>query len=215
VTNQFSCAIVALDRTTLAQLGAWVEPAAERVPDADFGGSPVLFTANLSGTSTPMVGACNKNGILYGMRRSNVTAGPVWRFQVGLGTKSGQLSCLTSPVWDGQHLFMAGNQTTIGGVAYRGSIRELNPDNGTAIWQTGLSGIVLGSPTMNGNGILAVSTYDTSGAQYASYFVDAATGQVLRTIPTINNYYSFAQPVFADNYVFLTSVRGGIYAYTP
>lgn len=216
VTNQDSCAIVSLDKDTLVKRGSWFPLFAERpAGDADFGGSPVLFTATIGGVSTPMVAGCNKNGILYGWRRSNVSAGPVWRFQVGLGTKSGQLACLTAPVWDGHHLFEAGNQTTIKGVAFRGSMRMLNPDDGTPIWEVGLPGIVLGSPTMNGNGILAVSTYDTSGAQNASYFLDSATGKILYSIPTAKNSATFAQPVFADNYVFLAPLLGGLTALSP
>jgi outer membrane protein assembly factor BamB len=216
VTNQDACAIVSLDKDTLAKRGSWFPLYAERpAGDADFGGSPVLFTATINGMSTPMVAGCNKNGILYGWSRGNVSVGPVWRFQVGIGTKSGQLACLTAPVWDGQHLFEAGNQTTINGVSYRGSIRELNPDDGTPIWQTGLPGIVLGSPTMNGNGILAVSTYDSSGVQNATYFVDKTNGKVLASIPTPQNSSTFAQPVFADRYVFLAPIVGGLTAYAP
>ncbi len=216
VTVDDSCAIVSLDKDTLVKRGSWFPLFAERpAGDADFGGSPVLFTATLGGVSTPMVAGCNKNGILYGWRRDNVSVGPVWRFQVGLGTKSGQLACLTAPVWDGQHLFEAGNQTTINGASFRGSIRELDPDTGTPIWETGLPAIVLGSPTMNGNGILAVSTYDTSGAPNATYFVDSTTGKILYTMPTPHNYATFAQPVFADGYVFLAPLTGGMTVYAP
>ncbi len=216
VTDEDACAVVSLDPNTLDRRGAWFPLYAERPNgDADFGGSPVLFTADLNGVSTPMVTACNKNGILYGWRQSDVSTGPVWRFRVGQGTAAGQQACLAAPVWDGTHLFQAGNPTTINGVSYRGSIRELDPATGTPVWQVGLPGIVLGSPTMNGNGILAVSTYDISGAPNGTYFLRSSTGAILASIPTPNNSETFAQPVFADNFVFLTPVKGGMTAYSP
>jgi hypothetical protein len=60
-----------------------------------------------------------------------------------------------------------------------------------------------------------VSTYDTSGAPNATYFLDSATGKILYSIPTAKNQSTFAQPVFADNFVFLAPLVGGLTAYSP
>src|ERR1019366_4648020 len=57
--------IVRLDPNTLELLDGWQVPSASQGFDGDFGASPTTFTASFNGVSTPMVGACNKNGIYY------------------------------------------------------------------------------------------------------------------------------------------------------
>jgi outer membrane protein assembly factor BamB len=97
-----------------------------------------------------MVGTCNKNGPYYAFRLKNLAAGPVWRFRVSAGTRHGKLACLASAIWNGSNLFVAGTSTTIGGTAYKGSLRKLDPATGKPVWQRPLSGGVIGSPSLNG-----------------------------------------------------------------
>src|SRR6266542_4351152 len=80
--------VVRLDAATLAKRGSWQVPNSEHGSDSDFGGSPTFFSATLAGVYTPLVGACNKNGVYYALRRGNLAAGPVWRFKAG-GPPSG------------------------------------------------------------------------------------------------------------------------------
>ena len=68
--------IVDLNPNTLALESAWQVPKSQQIGDGDFGASPTLFTATLSGVSTPMVGDCNKNGIYYAFRQDDLGAGP-------------------------------------------------------------------------------------------------------------------------------------------
>jgi outer membrane protein assembly factor BamB len=206
--------IVRLDARTLARQEAWKVPASEHVIDGDFGASPTVFAAVLaSGTRTQMVGDCNKNGLYYAFRLRNLAAGPVWRFRVSAGTASGQRACLASAVWNGTNLFLAGTHTTIGGTAYNGSVRKLNPATGEPLWQRPLSGAVIGSPSLNGAGVLAVATYDASpDVTNAAYLLSASTGFVLRTLDT-GGAREFAQPVFVDQYVLLATVKNGLLAY--
>ena len=66
----------------MAKQDEWTAPNS-LTSDLDFGSSPTLFPQRSSGTATPMVGACNKNGIFYAWRQGNLAAGPVWSRQVG------------------------------------------------------------------------------------------------------------------------------------
>jgi polyvinyl alcohol dehydrogenase (cytochrome) len=205
--------IVRLDAKTLARQEAWKVPTAEHVPDGDFGASPTVFSAVLGSARTQMVGACNKNGIYYAFRLKNLSAGPVWRFRIGVGTKKGQLACLASAIWNGSNLFVAGPATTIGGTAAKGSVRKLNPATGAALWQRPLSGAVLGSPSLNGAGVLAVATYDVSlDVTNAAYLLRASNGVVLKRLDT-GGAREFAQPVFANRFVLLATVSNGLLAY--
>jgi polyvinyl alcohol dehydrogenase (cytochrome) len=195
--------IVRLDGLTLAQLDIWTIPLSQQITDGDFGGSPTIFQANLGGSLTPLVGACNKNGKYYALRINNLAAGPVWAFQAGDPDPLGE--CIAAAIWDGSHLFVASNSTRIGGVPFNGSIRELDPATGTV--QTGLSGAVFGSPTKNGAGVIALATYQ---GQTAAYLVNASNGRILKTI---SNNPTFAQPVFADRYLFVARIGGKLTAY--
>jgi outer membrane protein assembly factor BamB len=199
--------------STLTRQDIWTVPAAMLKRDDDFGGSPTLFTATISGTKTPMVGACNKDGWYFALRANNLAAGPVWKLQVGAGfnnTTGDQ--CIAAAVWNGSHLFIAGNQTTIGGTTYFGSIREVNPATGAVIWATGLPGAIEGTPTLNGSGVIAAASYDgATGSTNAAFLLNSSNGNLLTTITT--NAKDFGQLVFADNYLFIPTNNQGLIAY--
>jgi uncharacterized repeat protein (TIGR01451 family) len=206
-----SISIVALDANTLVKTDIWTIPASDVGPDSDFGGSPTLFTANLNGTPTAMVGAVNKNGNYYAWKQDDLASGPVWFHRFGAKSE------VAAAVWDGSHLFLASGATKINGTSYAGGIREINPDNGQPIWETGVSAADLGfgSPSMDGGGVLAVPTYNTvTPAANVYYMVDTSTGTVLRQFPLAGP--SFPQAVFADDLVFITDGAQGaatLYAY--
>jgi outer membrane protein assembly factor BamB len=214
--------VVRLDGQTLAKLDIWTVPESEFVPDSDFGGSPTIFQANLGGTITPMVGACNKNGKYYALRLDNLAAGPVWTFQAGtawndpIGEAGGGVTaggqCLAAAIWDGSRLFVASNGTRIGDVPVGGSIRELDPATGAVIWNTGLPNPVYGSPSLNGAGVIALATLSSGPGQKAAYLIDASNGSILKTLST-SNVSTFAQPVFADEFLFVATIGGRLTAY--
>jgi outer membrane protein assembly factor BamB len=210
--------ITRLDGQTLALQDSWVVPHTETTPDSDFGASPVLFRGTVDGTPMPLVGACNKNGIFYAWQRQNLAVGPVWRFREGNPDADGTSQCNAAAVWDGSHLFVAGGSaTTVDGVDYPGAIRSLDPSTGVPVWETGLPGHVLGTPTLDGSGVLAVaswnSTEDSRDGVAESWLVDASNGRILATLPTRSS--AFAQPVFADQYLFVATTRSGLYALAP
>jgi polyvinyl alcohol dehydrogenase (cytochrome) len=204
--------VVRLNAVTLTKQDAWQLPPSQRVKDSDFGGSPTLFTATLAGVPTPMVGACNKNGVYYAFRQSNLHAGPVWQQKVGTAyspPNGVHTQCDAAAVWDGKHLFIAGNQTTINGVTHTGSIREVNPATGAFGWQRGLTSAPIGSPTLDGSGVLAVTGESSGGVLN---LINAKNGAVLRSF---NTGREFGQPVFADNMVLMPTRNSGLWAYSP
>jgi hypothetical protein len=210
-----STSVIELNPTTLAVEGSWTIPGSQQIFDGDFGGSATYWTANPSGTQTPMVGASNKNGNFYALQANDLAAGPVWTDQIG-SPPSIDTSQLTSAVWDqyANALFLSGNNTTIAGTAHQGSVQSVNPATGAPLWQTGLPGAVQGTPTMDNAGVLAVGTLDFNSAPDAVYLLNGLNGQILATISTNDNGV-FGQPVFADNYLFIDTAGGGIFAYQP
>jgi outer membrane protein assembly factor BamB len=117
--------------------------------------------------------------------------------------------CVVAPAYDGHHLYMAGLGVTIHGRHYRGSIQERNPANGRLLWETGLPNGVIGSPTLDGGGVLAVGTYDYSSTPNATYLIDAKNGKILRRLVTGTD---FAQSAWADDWLF-TANSSGLYAW--
>ena len=194
---------------SLSEEGIWTVPPAELGNDDDFGGSPGLWTATIGGVPTPMVGACNKNGTFYALNTAALSAGPVWTRKLGQGGE-----CDAAPLSDGTHLFLAGGITTIKGVKYDGSVREVDPATGAIIWQTGVPGKIIGTPGMDGAGVIAASTYGARGGQNGLWLINAASGKILHTV-SYGTSSTFAQPVFADGYLF-TASQGplGLRAYT-
>ena len=111
---------------------------------------------------------------------------------------------------DGGRLFIGGN-ATIGGGAF-GTLVRVDPATGAVIWERGLGGNILGSPSLNGANVIAAATYDTTaGVNNGTYLLDARDGTVLRFI-TVGEK-EFAQPVFAGSYLLLGTLWGGLNAY--
>jgi outer membrane protein assembly factor BamB len=201
-----SISVVRLNADTLAKEGIWTcaspQPGCSVPNDTDFGGSPTLFTANLSGVDTPMVGALDKNGFYYAFKQAPVGGNLqlVWSMNTG--------KSVSAAVWNGSHLFVVGFDSkgiVINGITYPNAVRELDPSDGHVIWETGIAsaGLGFGSPTMNGGGVLTAVSYNVAtGGSNGVYLFNANTGALLRTIPLTSA--TFAQPVFADQYLFVT-----------
>jgi polyvinyl alcohol dehydrogenase (cytochrome) len=208
--------IVRLDAGSLTRREAWTVTS-EYGTDLEFGASPTLFTATFDGVITPMVGACNKNGVFYALRSNDLSAGPVWHRRIGLGSEHGKDICIAAAVPDDSRyqLLIGGNQTTIGHTVVPATLRAVDPATGAGRWLTALPfGPILGTPALDGAGVLAAATYDEDDpSANAVFLVDARTGVVLNSIrigsPT------FAQPVFAGRLLLVATVANGLTAYAP
>jgi outer membrane protein assembly factor BamB len=209
----------AIDRLspTLTFQTKWTVPDIQGT-DLDWGSSPTLFQATLNGTPTQMVGANQKNGTFYAFKAIALEEGPVWMRQIGTSGQLGTIgTCLAAPIWDSVHnqLFVGSNQTTIQSQTFAGSMRSLDPATGAVIWETGLTaGPVMGSPTLDGAGVLAAGTYNIPNPTgNAVYLVDSSNGSILTSFPEAS--LVFAQPVFADNHLFIATSAGLLFAYSP
>jgi outer membrane protein assembly factor BamB len=196
----FSESIIKLTGSTLKPLSYFKVPRPQITVDSDFGGSPTIFGR--------YVGACNKNGVYYTVKRSTMKL--AWQQRVGRLIRGALAECAAAAVYNGRQLYLGGTVATIRGKAYRGSVQERNPANGQLEWETGLSDGVIGSPTMDRGGVIAVGTYDNASAPNAVYLVNAATGKIARTL--IRGSYDFAQSVFARGWLF-TANGTGVYAW--
>jgi outer membrane protein assembly factor BamB len=186
--------IVVLNGSTLQLLDSWMIPKAQQIDDADFGGSPTVFTASPGGVPTTMVGACNKDGIYYAFRADDLHAGPLWQHRMGARSDVGE--CDAAAIWTGSDLIEGGGTPTmIGGVTYPGSEQELNPATGQPIWRTGVPGYVIGSPSEDGGGVIAAPVWSSPTGATGVYLLSAATGKMLKFISTAPAG-DFAQPVF-------------------
>ena len=60
-------------------------PAKQQKVDSDFGSTPTLFVASISGITRQMIGLQNKNGIYYAFDRSTISSGPLWQKRINVG----------------------------------------------------------------------------------------------------------------------------------
>lgn len=204
-----SFSIVRLDAGTLVKQDIWTVPDLTGTDD-DFGASPTLFTASVNGLTTPMVGACNKNGIFYAWRATDLASGPVWSRRITTANKD--IVCLAAAVFDEtrDRFFVAARETDIAGNHYAGSVRRLDPATGRVVWTRGLPEPVLGTPSLDGSGVLAVGMWPTG---HLVDLLNAGNGRVLKKIDV--GAPVFAQPVFADRYLLVATTGGVLYGYTP
>ncbi|MBO0814945.1 MAG: hypothetical protein J2P30_07325 [Actinobacteria bacterium] len=92
-------------------------------------------------------------------------------------------------------------------------MRNVDPVTGGVIWQTGPPGKIIGTPGMDGAGVIAASADGSRGGRNGLWLINAANGQIRKSI-SYGTSSTFAQPVFADNYLF-TAGQGtlGLRAY--
>jgi hypothetical protein len=89
---------------------------------------------------------------------------------------------------------------------------RLKPATGQVVWYQPLTtGAVVGSPSLDGAGLLAVPTFNKSGGSGAVHLIDKADGSIKLTI----NYAGpiFAQPVFASGELLIAGPT--LQAYVP
>ena len=210
--DSFGQSIIKLS-PSLAKLGVWTVPKAQQVKDSDFGGSPTIWHTAINGHPVVLVGACNKNGTYYALRASNLAAGPVWQRKIGSPYPQGPGECDAAAVSDGSHLYLSSNATTIKGKAYEGSVRKVDPATGAIAWQRGVTGPVIGTPGMDGAGVIAAQSYRSADNRNGVFLISAPNGKLLKTI-SYGKSSIFGQPVFADNYLLIASTGGqGLRAY--
>jgi outer membrane protein assembly factor BamB len=130
-----------------------------------------------------------------------------WSRRVGAeAPRHGVASCVAAAVYNGQVLYVATSRHIINGRAHPGSVQALNPATGALIWQTGLPNGVIGTPTLNGAGVLAVGTYAFSKTPNAVFLLRASDGKILRRL-TMGSQ-DFAQSVFAGGRIFTANSNG-------
>jgi outer membrane protein assembly factor BamB len=189
---QNSDSIIKLSPIRLRLLGSFKVPRAQVTADGDFGGSPVFFGS--------YVGACNKNGVFYTL--SQATMKLVWSERIASASR-GKSACLATPAYDGTDLFFGGGKITINGTAYPGSVQERAASTGTVVWTTGLTGGVLGSPALDGGGVLAAGTF--AGSAPGVFLIDTSDGTVIKQLTSGS---TFAQSVFARDWLFTANGNG-------
>ena len=197
--------------SSLSLRSSWQVPASQQpTRDSDFGSTPTLFTATISGVVHRMVGLQNKSGIYYALDRSAISQGPLWHKRMAVGGACPQCgkTDISPSAWDGHHLFVGGEQTTIRGVTCAGSIRELQPSTGKAAWVHCLqTGPVLGAVT-------AVRGVAFFGAGNTAYAVRTSTGATLwRHRDTASGSNFWGAPAISNGQVYFGNQDGNLYAF--
>jgi polyvinyl alcohol dehydrogenase (cytochrome) len=209
-SEPYSFALVKLSASTLSVLDQFQLPAAERPGDSDFGSTPTLFTTS---TGRLMVGVANKNGTYYAFDRNSFATGPVWKDQVANAGGCPQCGSgsISPSVWDGHNLYIGGGNTTISGSSCMGSVRKVDPDNGSFLWQHCMgAGPVLGSLTATASGVVAASQGNTV------IVMNASTGAtVARLHDSLTGSKLYGGPSISNGVLFVGNIDGNLYAYSP
>jgi polyvinyl alcohol dehydrogenase (cytochrome) len=197
--------------SSLNVLSHWQIPASQ-LPnkDSDFGTTPTLFTATISGVVHQMIGLQNKDGVYYAFDRAAISSGPLWQKRMAVGGISPETARgdISPSAWDGQHLFVGSGITTISGVRCMGSIRELEPSTGDTVWADCLhSGPVLGAVT-------AVPGVAFVGAGNTAYAVSTRAGAILWRYRDTNSGSNFwGGPAISNGHVYFGNQDGSLYAF--
>ena len=107
------------------------------------------------------------------------------------------------PAFDGTNLFLGAQSSTIGTTTYPGSVQERVASTGALTWSTPLTSGVLGSPSLDGGGLLVAGTFASTTA--GIYLIDSATGAIVRKLM---GGKTFGQSVFASNWLFTANSNG-------
>jgi hypothetical protein len=191
--SPYTEAVIELKASDLSVVG-YFQVRSSDSSDFDFGSTPTLFQANGVGK---MVGVVNKDGIFYALRRDALNSGLVWSATIGSGgaEPQGGSADISPAAWDGQYLYVASGTTSIPSTVIPpncpGSLRKLNPGNGSFAWETCLQdGPVLGAVTV-ANGVAYVGegshlvAIETSSGNIL--FDSGDTGSPIWGAPSVSN----------------------------
>ena len=208
-SETYAVSLVAVHASDLSLVSSWQIPPAQQVPDGDFGSTPTLFSATISGSPKSMVGIIGKNGFYYSFDRTAIGNGPVWQARIAAGGSCPE--CGYGPIapaaWDGQQLYVGGTIVTLNGQSCRGSLQALDPATGHANWALCLSsGSVLGA-------VAAVPGVVFAGAGSKMFAYQASNGKTLFTFtdPAGKPFYSAAS--IAGGQVYVGNVDGALYCF--
>jgi polyvinyl alcohol dehydrogenase (cytochrome) len=165
----------------------WTIPMPNDAPDYDFGTDPQLYTTDIKGKPTQLLGIGQKSGVYWALNPA--TGAVVWQAQAGPGGALGGIEWGTAT--DGKHIFIEeangghapttittpdGTKTTI----TSGFFTALNAATGKTDWQVPDP---QGGNTMDdsfvssANGVMYAGSAAAAGTNM--YALDANTGQVL------------------------------------
>jgi len=210
-TEMYAESLIELQASDLSIVDSWQVPQSEQVDDGDFGSTPTLFTATISGVSSPMVGVVNKNGIYYAFKRGALSAGPVWQDQISYSpicsTCEGAGN-ISPAAWDGTTLYVAGANTTINGVQCQGSVRALDPNTGKYLWEHCLSDARALVPIAVVPGVVVV------GEGFYVTVMDATSGKTLFVYgDTSSDSVFYGPPSIAHGVLYVGNIDGNLYAF--
>jgi PKD repeat protein len=193
-------AMVAVNASTLSVIGSWQVPAGPN--DIDFGAGGTLFNDS---TGRLGVVATNKDGWAYALNRSDPSAGPIWSDQ--LTTFPGAAGCqppgqsIAPGTYDGSSIYLGSSYTKILGASVNGSVRSVDPSNGSDRWQTPTNGSVLGGLASANGLVVDVSRLlpytGSSGGCYSFSGANRSWLQVLNASTGTPLYTYFAPYVFS------------------
>jgi len=197
--------VIELRTSDLSFVGMWTVPQNEQDADPDFGSTPTLFTGTIGGQSVPLVGAINKNGTFYALKRDALPSGPVWSTQIAIGGGNPTIGQgdQASAAFDGTTLYVGGDGTS----TCTGSVNALNPSTGAFIWRHCFTdGFVMGGVTVTSGGVVAVG----EGSNIA--VVSAATGASLFTYTGTGDFWG--PPSIVGGNLYEGDMSGKLYALT-
>jgi outer membrane protein assembly factor BamB len=191
---------LSMDAQTFEVKGYFFLPTYLDFDDNDWGSSPTLFQA---ADGTPLVAATGKDGILYALRRSDMT--PSWTAHLAVPCDNPQAGCgsLSTPAYDGSRLYVGAGQADMDSFDY-GSVYAFDPSTGEQLWFHSVATPVI-APVTVANGVVFVST--SSGL----VALDANTGDPLWDDGGAGLIYS--QPVVVNGTVYVAYFSGRLVAY--
>ncbi|MCI4327023.1 MAG: PQQ-binding-like beta-propeller repeat protein [Thermoplasmata archaeon] len=195
INNSLDEGQLQLNPKTLAIESNWTVPVALRVPDGDFGTTPVpVVTAK----GVPLVVAANKDGILFAFNRTNLGLGPLWATRISTGPTFSSASFAKGMI------FVGSTATTKGTQTINGSVRAIRPGTGKVLWETPMPGAVFGSIS-SANGLIA-----TAGGDEIA-LLNATSGAVVWSYITNTTFQG--APSFAHGMLFEGGVDGTLFAF--
>ncbi|MCI4331461.1 MAG: PQQ-binding-like beta-propeller repeat protein [Thermoplasmata archaeon] len=149
--------IMSFDAGTLKLTGRFQVPYALRVMDGDFGASPTLYRSD---RGVPMVADANKDGYLFALQQARLSAGPVWKDQIGTAPTFSSAAFVNGTLFVG-----TGPSVDASGHPLPGSLRAINASTGKLLWILRMSGPVFGPVAVTGDLVVGAGGHEFAVAR--------------------------------------------------